>query len=304
MKIKIAIRNYLTQCSNIKKLEPLTLKAYSIDLKQFYEFVRLKALSVSELDKTLVQNYIEEISKKYTAKSLKRKIASVKAFFNYLEYEDLIVVTPFRKIRLNIKEPKRLPKSLSLYDMEKLLSFLYSQLQTKKTFIRNLAIFELMFATGIRVSELCNIKLSDINLETQTLSVKGKGNKERLSIVNNPNVVAALKNYLSIRPITDSPFLFINRIGNKISTQSVRFFIEALGKKVLNKLVTPHMIRHTFATLLLEEGVDVTHIKSFLGHASISTTMIYTASTTYKQRQILANSHPRNRISGCFMSEG
>jgi integrase/recombinase XerD len=280
----------------LKKLEQLTLKAYAIDLKQFYEFIGSKASSVSELDKTLVQSYIEEISKKYVAKSLKRKIASVKAFFNYLEFEDLIVVTPFRKIRLCIKEPKRLPKSLSLFDMEKLLSFLYSQNHAKKILIRNLAIFELMFATGIRISELCNIKLSDINFETQTLSIKGKGNKERLSIVNNHHVVSALENYLSIRPITDSPFFFINRIGKQTSTQSVRFFIEALGKTVLNKLVTPHMIRHTFATLLLEEGVDITHIKSFLGHASISTTQIYAASTTYKQRQIFTTLHPRNRI--------
>ena len=296
MTIKIAILNYLAQCTDIKKLEPLTIKAYTIDLNQFYNFVSLKVASISELDKTLVQSYIEEISKKYAAKSLKRKIASVKAFFNYLEFEDLIVVTPFRKIRLNIKEPKRLPKSLSLFDMEKLLSFLYSQTHTKKIFIRNLAIFELMFATGIRVSELCNIKLSDIDFETQTLSIKGKGNKERLSVVNNPHVISSLNNYLSVRPTTDSPFFFINRIGRQVSTQSVRFFIEALGKTVLNKLVTPHMLRHTFATLLLEEGVDITYIKSFLGHASISTTQIYAASTTYKQRQILTALHPRNRI--------
>jgi integrase/recombinase XerD len=296
MTIKIAICNYLAQCSDIKKLEPLTLKAYAIDLKQFYEYVHIKASSISELDKMLVQSYIEEISKKYVAKSLKRKIASIKAFFNYLEFEDLIVVTPFRKIRLNIKEPKRLPKSLSLFDMEKLLYFLYSQSHTKKIFIRNLAIFELMFATGIRVSELCNIKLLDMNLETQTLSIKG--NKERLSVVNNSYVISALRNYLSIRPAINSPFLFINRIGKQISTQSVRFFIEALGKTVLNRLVTPHMIRHTFATLLLEEGVDITYIKSFLGHSSISTTQIYAASTTYKQRQILTDLHPRNRIGG------
>jgi len=132
MTIKIAICNYLAQCTNIKKLEPLTLKAYTIDLNQFYGFISLRVSSISDMDKTLVQNYIEEISKKYATKSLKRKIASVKAFLNYLEFEDLIVVTPFRKIRLNIKEPKRLPKSLSLFDMEKLLSFLYSQTHTKK----------------------------------------------------------------------------------------------------------------------------------------------------------------------------
>ena len=299
MKIKVAINNYLTQCTDIKKLELLTIKAYAIDLKQFYEYASLKASTVSQLDKTLVQSYIEEISKKYAAKSLKRKIASIKAFFNYLEFEDLIVVTPFRKIRVSIKEPKRLPKALSLFDVEKLLFFLYSQPRDKKILIRNIAIFELMFATGIRVSELCNIKLSDINFEAQILSVKGKGNKERLSVVSNPYVISALQNYLSIRPATDSPFLFINRLGKRLSAQSVRFFIEALGKTVLEKLITPHMIRHTFATLLLEEGVDITHIKSFLGHASISTTQIYAASTTNKQRQILTALHPRNRIRIC-----
>jgi len=153
-----------------------------------------------------------------------------------------------------------------------------------------------MFATGIRASELCNIKLSDIDFETQILSIKGKGNKERLSVINNPHVISALTNYLSTRPITSSLFFFKNRIGKQISSQSVRFFIKALGKTVLNKLVTPHMVRHTFATLLLEEGVDITYIKSFLGHASISTTQIYAASTTYKQRQILTALHPRNRI--------
>jgi len=206
MEIKAAIHDYLAQCSNIKKLEPLTLKAYTGDLKQFYEFAGLKASLVPQLDKALVLSYIEEISKKYTAKSLKRKIASIKAFFNYLEFEDLIVVTPFRKIRFTVKEPKRLPKALSLFDMEKLLSFLYSEPRAKKILIRNRAVFELMFATGIRVSELCNIRLSDINFEAQVLSIKGKGNKERLSVVSNPYVISALQNYLSIRPNNNSPF--------------------------------------------------------------------------------------------------
>ncbi|MCL2064742.1 MAG: tyrosine-type recombinase/integrase [Candidatus Cloacimonetes bacterium] len=296
MNIKPIINEYLYKCSNVKKLEPLTIKAYRIDLNQFCAYVSTKTISVSSIDKQLIQDYIETISKKYAVKSLKRKIASVKAFFNYLEFEDYITVTPFRKIRICIKEPQRLPKSLSLFDMEKLLSFLYSQPQKKKIFIRNLAVFELMFATGIRVSELCNIKMSDIDLDTQTLSILGKGNKERLCILNNAYVISALRNYLEIRPAVESPYLFINRIGKQISPQSVRFFIEDIGKKVLNKLVTPHMFRHTFATLLLEEGVDINHIKSFLGHASITTTQIYTASTTHIQRKILTSMHPRNRI--------
>lgn len=296
MTVNNAIQVYLSQCTNIKKLEPLTLKAYSIDLRQFCNYAVPAINSITQFDKALVSNYIDTISEKYSAKSLKRKVASLKAFFNYLEFEDMIVVTPFRKIKLNIKEPKRIPKALSLFDMEKLLSFLYSDTSNKITAIRNIAVFELLFATGIRISELCNILLSDINLETQTVSVKGKGNKERMAFIGNAYVVSALQSYIAVRPDNGSPFLFINRLGNQISTQSVRFFIEALGTTVINKHITPHMIRHTFATLLLEEGVDITYIKSFLGHSSISTTQIYAASTTFKQRQILTTLHPRNRI--------
>ena len=154
----------------------------------------------------------------------------------------------------------------------------------------------MLFATGIRISELCDIQSSDINLDAQTVTIKGKGNKERIAFISNTYAVLALKNYLAVRPAINSSYLFINRLGNKTSSQSVRFFIEDLGRAVLNKHITPHMIRHTFATLLLEEGVDITYIKTFLGHSSTATTQIYAASTTYKQRQILTTLHPRNRI--------
>lgn len=295
MNVQNAIEKYLTQCAKIKKLEPLTLKAYSIDLKQFDSFAKNYTNILAQLDKAIVSHYIDFISSKYTAKSLKRKVASLKAFFNYLEFEDIIVVTPFRKIKINIKEPRRIPKALTLFDMEKLLSHLY--INKHPVLIRNKAVFELLFSTGIRISELCNINLSDINIEAQTISIKGKGNKERIAFISDIYTMTALKNYIAERPNINSPYLFINRLGNKLSTQSVRFFIEALGKTVLKKHITPHMIRHTFATLLLEEGVDITYIKSFLGHSSISTTQIYAASTTYKQRQILTAFHPRNRIN-------
>jgi len=296
MTIDNAVSTYLSHCTNTKKLETLTLKAYKIDLKQFRIYAKGKATTVQELDKIIVSGYIESISEQYKAKSLKRKIASLKAFFNYLEFEDIIVVTPFRKIRVNIKEPRSIPKALSLFDMEKLLSHIYNEQSQKIAAIRNTAIFELFFATGIRISELCNIRLSDLSIETQTVTIRGKGNKERLAYISNSYAVGALREYLSVRPEADVPFLFINRLGNQISSQSVRFYIKALGWAILNKRVTPHMLRHTFATLLLEEGVDITYIKSFLDHSSITTTQIYAASTTYKQRQILTTLHPRNRI--------
>lgn len=291
---------YLSYCRDTKKLEALTLKAYNIDLEQFCNWLKStnnQELPITQADKNILSDYLASISGSYKAKSLKRKIASLKAFFNYLEFEDYITVTPFRKIKCTVKEPKRLPKALSLFNIEKLLHKLYST-ETLLSFsqIRDIAVFEILFATGLRVSELSHLKLSDFDINTQTISVKGKGDRERLMYINNSAVLESVNNYLSVRPATENDYFFINRLGQRLSEQSIRFFIEKLGKEVLNKHVTPHMLRHSFATLLLEEGVDITYIKNFLGHSSISTTQIYAAATTLRQRQILTSFHPRNRI--------
>jgi len=298
MKTKDLIKDYLIQCRNIKKLETLTIKAYTIDLKQFNEYIENLATPIFEInyiDKSILTDYINLISTLYKAKSLKRKIASLKAFFNYLEFEDIITSNPLRKIRLTIKEPKRLPKSLSIFDIEKILKAIYSKNIQSFSHLRNIAVFEILFATGIRVSELCNLKILDYNIDTQVLHIRGKGNKERLIYISNRDALSSLSIYMSNRT-SDNEYLFINRLNKRLSEQSVRFFIQNLGKNILNKYVSPHMIRHSFATLMIEEGVDVTYIQSFLGHSSITTTQIYTVSTINKQRQIMTSFHPRNRI--------
>ncbi|MCL2177759.1 MAG: tyrosine-type recombinase/integrase [Firmicutes bacterium] len=233
-------------------------------------------------------------------------MASLKAFFHYLEMEEIVTVSPFRKVKYNAREARRLPKSLSIFEVEKLIAYIYSstsqdigvkdKVKTSLTKVRDIAVFELMFATGLRVSELCKLTIKDVDLETQNVRILGKGNKERLIHISNAYVLMSLREYVLKRPNTDSDALFINRTGQNLSEQSVRFFIKRIGKKVLNKLVTPHMIRHSFATLMLEEGVDIRYIQTFLGHSSITTTQIYTHSTTVKQKQIMLNFHPRNRI--------
>jgi integrase/recombinase XerD len=300
MTVQNMIPMYLTHCQNTKKLGQLTLKAYGIDLKQFLSWLtetNRYALPITQADKGVLSDYIARISGVYKAKSLKRKIASLKAFFNYLEFEDYIAVTPFRKIKCHVKEPRRLPKALTLFDIEKLLRCLYRderELSVSQT--RNIAVFEMLFATGLRVSELSHLKLCDYDTSSQILTIKGKGDRERLIYINNSAVIEAIGGYLATRNAANCAYIFVNRLGQRLSEQSIRFFIEKLGKSVLNKLITPHMLRHSFATLLLEEGVDITYIKNFLGHSSISTTQIYAAATTHKQRQILTSFHPRNRI--------
>lgn len=267
MKTNELIQAYLLKCKNIKKLEPLTLKAYTIDLGQFSAYLSENHLlnsDINEIDKPVLVNYIDRISGQYAPKSLKRKIASLKAFFNFLEFENIIEVTPLRKIKLTIKEPKRLPKSLTIFDIERILRALYQRKNSNSiASIRNIAVFEMLFVTGLRVSELCNLKMNDFNLDTQVLSIKGKGNKERLLYINNQDTLAALKNYFECRQ-NNNEYIFINRIGNRLSEQSVRYLIEGLGKRALDRYVTPHMIRHSFATLMIEEGVDVTYVQAFL----------------------------------------
>lgn len=307
MQTLTAIEKFLSYCANRKKLNRLTMKAYRIDLKQFLASVTDdgKEGDVSCVDKICITRYIEQISQKYAPKTLKRKVATLKAFFTFLEYEEIVDATPFRKIKCCIKEPKRLPKSVTLFEIEKLLAHLYRRYDAVDfADIRNVAVFEVLFATGIRVGELCNMKLNDYDLTSQTLKIYGKGNRERAIIVTNRYVLNAIDAYLTARSARclTNDYLFINRIGNRLSEQSVRNFVKDLGRRVLAKYLTPHMLRHTFATLMLEEGVDIRYIQTILGHSSITTTQIYTHASTAKQRQLMIAYHPRNRI--CSLNEG
>ena len=150
--------------------------------------------------------------------------------------------------------------------------------------IRNIAIIGLLFSTGIRISELCNIKVADINFNEKTLKIFGKGSKERILYIGNETVVDFCKKYKQL-----------NRFGKQISDQSVRIFLKNIESELkLTEHITPHMFRHTFATTLLEKDVDIRYIQSILGHSSISTTQIYTHVTYFKQIEILTEKNPIN----------
>jgi integrase/recombinase XerD len=157
----------------------------------------------------------------------------------------------------------------------------------------------MLFMTGVRVSELSFLRADDVNLSTGTVHILGKGSKERQLIIGNKKILKLLSVYREkfSREIFNAKYFFINRIGNRLSEQSIRYLINkytALANIHLH--ITPHMFRHSFATLLLEENVDIRYIQSFLGHSSIVTTQIYTHVATAKQRRILTEQHPRNRI--------
>lgn len=290
---------FLLYCRNNKNLNDKTLKAYKIDLLQYQIF------SDAILDKQHLLLYIEYLNKTFAPKTVKRKIATLKAFTRFLLMEDIIEANPFDRIRLNLKEPKILPKTIPLNIINEILKMAYNQLNNDltvfqhKVILRDIAVLEFLFATGARVSEACSLSPYDVDLNNHTVKIFGKGSKERIIQIENNDVLNALKLYRSAfkEDIENSGYFFINKLHKRLSEQSVREIVRKYTKMInYNKNVTPHMFRHSFATLLLEEDVDIRYIQSMLGHSSITTTQIYTHVASAKQKQILIAKHPRNKI--------
>jgi len=300
--LKQAIENYLSYCTHQKKLSPKSIKAYAIDLGQ----LRRHAASEAVPAKAELSAFIAHLHKTFLPRTAKRKIASVRAFLNYLEFEEIIPENPMKKIKTKFQIPQTLPKTIPLAVIENVLRAVYRELEQAKTTcalntaLRNAAIIELLFATGLRVSELCSLNAQHIDFGNGSIRIMGKGAKERILQVGNPEVLAILQRYAEENGahIRKNGYFFLNRLSSRLSEQSVRFLIKRLcAKAEVGRNITPHMFRHSFATLLLEEDVDIRYIQRMLGHSSILTTQIYTHVTVEKQRQILTLKHPRNRIT-------
>ncbi len=304
------ISDFLTHCRFTKNLSPHTLRAYQSDLNQFVQFVLRKQGRAcwQNIDKTLLQEYLQFLQQGNKKKTIKRKIATLKILFNYLEFEDIIPINPFRKLRIKIPVPLRLPDVLSLKEIQRLFQAAYERKQRianrrgcmYRAVVRDIAVMELLFATGIRVAELCNLKRENTNISKGRILVKGKGNRERVIQVCNQEVLDILRECSELFHANgcQHPYFFINQLGNRLSEQSVRFMIKKYAELAdLQRVVTPHLFRHTFATLLLEEGVDIRYIQQLLGHSTITTTQLYTHVSRQHQEAILAQMHPRGKFS-------
>ena len=301
--IEFLIKRYLDYCQFNKGLSQKTVKAYRIDLTQFAEH----CTGSQWTERSVINDYIAELQKRYKVRSTKRKLATVKAFFNYLEYEEIIESNPFAKLRIRLNEPFVLPRTIPIDTIEILLRSAYSEKDkyTKggtqwRAGCRDVAVLELLFASGMRVSELCSLTTESIDLQDGTVRIYGKGSRERIIQIGNADVMSALRTYynaFSSDIVRGGPF-FLNRLNHRLSEQSVRFMINKYAMRSNIALhITPHMFRHYFATLLLEENVDIRYIQQFLGHSSILTTQIYTHVTSKKQREILSDRHPRNKMT-------
>lgn len=229
--LETVINNYLEYCNSQKCLDEKTLKAYRIDLRQFSE--QISIINIAEITSKTLEQYIARLHEQYKPKTVKRKIASVKALFHYLKYKDIIDHNPFSKILIHFREPVILPKTIPLHTVETFLSTIYKQRENAKTSyqkrnaLRDAAVAELLFATGMRISELCSLKINDVNLYDGTILIYGKGDKERRIQIGNESVINILTEYNDAfdteRQACNN--FFINQSGKALSDQSVRRMI-------------------------------------------------------------------------------
>lgn len=292
------IADYLEIGEYEKQLSPDTIKAYRIDLRQFVDFTEN-----AWADKDTLNQYIKHLNQHFAPRSVKRKLASVRAFYHEMEMNGELEQNPFNKLHIRIHSPQQLPRIIPEQIVQALLQSAYdAYAQGGREVLRDIVVLELLFSTGLRVSELCALSKDTFLLNDSGLRllVNGKGKKERIIQVTTPELLQLVQTYCDAfsKEIQEQGAILFNRRGCPISPQPVRRIIN----KYLNRIgvsnhVTPHMFRHTFATSLLEAGMDIRYIQSLLGHSSISTTQIYTHVTARQQTLLLAEKHPRGKMT-------
>ena len=284
------ISSFLSFCETHKRLSPHTLRAYKNDLLQFYNS-----------DYERVESYIEYLTKSdIRSNTLRRKIASLKVFYNYLRNENIIDENPLSQMRFQFRKEKILPKTIPIEVLRSIYSYLEQKVLESKTEYqikknkRNLLIISLLLSTGIRISELCHIKLDHIHLSNSTLHIIGKGKKERIIFLGDLKTVNLLEEYVRKYCNQKIEYLFIGKDAVKeLSEQSVRLLLKKVVEaNDISITITPHMFRHSFATMLLDKNVDIRYIQQMLGHSSISVTQIYTHVSQSKQKEILSSCNP------------
>lgn len=284
------INNFLEYLHVIKKHSDNTVNSYRIDICEFYEYNKNNLI----INKETVNNYLNYLYEKNQEKStIARKLSSLRTFYDYLYKHNIIKENHFKRIK-NPKKSSSLPKFVKEIDIDKM--FTIPDIKTPLG-QRNSLIIHMLYATGLRVSELINIKTKDINYHERTIRVLGKGEKERIVVYGN-NTAEILKKYLNDGyrklNIHHSESLFLNKNGKQLSDRYIRMILDDIILKAsISMHVTPHMLRHTFATSMLNNGADLVSVKDLLGHSSLNTTSIYTHVTNEMIMKVYNNAHPR-----------
>ncbi|MFB3884297.1 MAG: site-specific tyrosine recombinase XerD [Thermodesulfobacteriota bacterium] len=279
-----------------KGLSRNTIDAYSHGLNRFLDYLKAKGVQeISRVSKLDVRAFLLALKRQgLSTKTVVRNLAAIRSFFHFLIQEEILEANPIEELE-SPRIPKTLPEILTLKEVERLLE----QPDPKTPMgIRDRAMLEVLYATGMRVSELTRLPINQVNLEAGYVLVLGKGSKERIIPLGN-EAMKWVTHYLGgargrLAKRKESPFLFVNRMGNGLSRQQFWKMIKAYGRRGgIRKRITPHLLRHSFASHLLERGADLRSVQMMLGHVDISTTQIYTHVTGERLKKVHQKFHPR-----------
>lgn len=290
------IQEFLDYLSFEKKYSDYTVLNYELDIEKLKEFLEKKRYNYKNIDYKKVNEFIIYLKDKdLKANSINRILSSSRTFYNYLEKNKLVNNNCFKLVN-SLKKEQLLPNYFKYNDFLEMINSI--DLSTPLG-VRNRALFELLLATGARIGEVVNIKCKDIDLIRGEVKVLGKGNKERIVYLNEHTIEALNKYLKNARNILDKKkcdYLFLNHLGGKLTDRGVRLIIDKIIKQSsVNLKVTPHTFRHSFATMLLNEGCDLKSVQELLGHVNLSTTNIYTHVTNEQIKNIYLHTHPRSK---------
>lgn len=284
---------FLDYLQNIKKYSNNTIINYEIDIDRYINYLKLNKIDIFKIEYKNVLDYISYLKKNHKSTSINRSISSIRTYYNYLIKNNYTNSNPFKIIN-GMKKEKKLPEYFKYNEYVELVNSIDIN---SNLGIRNKCIFEVLLCTGCRCNELVNIKLDDINLNEKEIKVLGKGNKERIVYLGS-YAIESIEKYLSIRNEIlgkkDNNYLFINHLGDKLTTRGIRDIIDKILLKSSNNMkITPHTFRHSFATMLLNEGCDLKSVQELLGHVSLSTTSIYTHVSNEELKRVYLHTNPR-----------
>lgn len=289
-------KNYIAYLEAEKNASAYTVRNYTNDLLEFFDFVSGQGIdSLKDVNKQTLRAYLAYLMEQGKAKSsIARKLSAIRSFYRYLMREEVISASP-AATTVSPRLDKRLPSFLTIDEAKRLVE---SPDISQPQGLRDRALLELLYASGLRVSELVNINVEEVNLATNEIRVWGKGSKERVVLIGTP-AANALSTYMSdsrreLLGDKKNNALFVNRYGGRLAARRVQKILEKYARTI-NKKVHPHVLRHTFATHLLDGGADLKVVQELLGHADLSSTQIYTHVTQSRARKIYLSAHPMAR---------
>lgn len=277
----------------------LTINGYDYEITKFLDYLNDNHLDYKKINIDMIRNYLKYLdSLKYKKNSISKNLSSLRSYYKFLTEEKVVLNNPFKNIS-NPKKDKKLPDFLNYEEINKL----FDSADTKTPLgLRNRCILELLYDTGIRVSELVNLKINDIEFDKKIINILGKGKKERI-VYYGDYLQEVLEKYIndSRKYLLNnklSEYLILNNNGSKITTRGVEYIIDKMvNEAAIKHKISPHVLRHTFATHMLNGGADIKSIQQLLGHESLSTTGIYTHITNDVLRQEYLKNHPRSKLN-------